>query len=105
MMTFFKTVHWQSRKYLDWISSQPCCICQRPGPNDPHHYQARGEGIMGGKVSDDKAVPLCHEHHLSVHNNGRNIWLRWLVDPPHIIAKLHEKFFRDFGLLPGKDKI
>ena len=62
---------WRSRKYLDWVKSQPCCVCMRPG-DDPHHIQMPGKG-MGGKHPDWATIPLCRECHDELHAKGWDI--------------------------------
>lgn len=56
---------WKSRAYLDWVKSQPCCICGLPA-DDPHHINMPGKG-MGSKHPDWATIPLCRGHHDAAH--------------------------------------
>lgn len=52
------------RNFGDWsdqIREMPCWWCERPGPSDPAHADARGMGGAGG----DKTVllPMCRDCH------------------------------------------
>ena len=60
---------------------------------------------MGGKVSDDKCVNLCHRHHMKIHDHGRRMWFFWGIDPSIIIEKLKARYFSESGKMPGRDKI
>lgn len=49
-------------KYLAFIRSKPCCICDKPA--EPHHESGLGDsGGMALKCSDYFAIPLCRFHH------------------------------------------
>lgn len=65
----------RDKKYIEFVRSLPCCVCGYPPPTDPHHYQQKGQGGTGTKVSDYQAVPLCHHHHVEYHNIGRQSFI------------------------------
>lgn len=65
-----KSKPWRSEKYRKWIADKPCSVCGRT-PSDPHHYEFDGQGVMGGKVSDEQCIPLCHVHHREFHDKGK----------------------------------
>lgn len=100
----FKTLPAEDPHYLDFIRSQPCLICQRPWV-DPHHQTEAGQGTMGGKCSDYRAVPLCggiDGHHTgngtkaqpgSYHVIGRALYRRYGVDVEAEIVRLNAAFF------------
>ena len=48
-----------------FVRSHACCVCDRPGPSDPHHHPSRG---AGGTSAD--LVPLCRAHHNEFHRRG-----------------------------------
>ena len=77
---------WRSRRYLDWVKSLPCCICNFPA-DDPHHEQAEAQGGVGTRPSDERAIPMCRVHHdMRQHGKqGRRIWLWWETDPESVI--------------------
>lgn len=55
-------------EYLDFVRTLPCCICDRPGPNEAHHAGAdRGMGI---KCNDTRAISLCSRCHAEWHSIG-----------------------------------
>jgi len=58
----------RSPAYRRWVKSLPCCACGKSA-DDPHHIISVGYGGMGTKVSDLWAIPLCREHHDSLHGN------------------------------------
>lgn len=56
----------RSEKYLKHIRSKPCLVCG--GQSEAHHLtfaQQRAKGIKNG---DQFAVPMCHTHHMEMHN-------------------------------------
>lgn len=62
----------EDRKYLDWVKSLNCCVCSNPA-DDPHHIVPGGYKGMGTKTPDLWAIPLCREHHDSLHHD-RAAW-------------------------------
>ncbi len=52
--------------YADYIRDQPCVVCDRPAPSDPHHVRSRG---AGGRWYD--CVPLCRACHGELHQLGQ----------------------------------
>jgi hypothetical protein len=81
-MTFvgFKQPREKNEKYLNFIRSQPCCICGAINTEAAHirtaslEHGKRGLG-MQEKSSDAWALPLCNEHHREQHADGNE--LRW----------------------------
>ena len=64
---------WRSRRYLDWVKSQPCCVCGAPA-DDPHHLTGIGKlGGMGTKAPDWAVMPVCRRHHDELHRDP-NLW-------------------------------
>jgi len=59
----------RSRRYLDWLRSQPCIVTGSLGA-EPHHLKCFGSGGMATKPGDDEAVPISHAIHLEVHSHG-----------------------------------
>ncbi len=50
----------RSVKYLDWIRSLACVVCERQGPSEASHTGPHGLSV---KSSDFSSIPLCHLHH------------------------------------------
>jgi hypothetical protein len=63
----------RDKKYMEWIKTLPCIICQRNTPSDPHHTKTGGKGI---KACDYTCVPLCHKHHVEIHTVGTRTFQR-----------------------------
>lgn len=63
---------WRSKKYLDWVKTQPSCISGLPG-GDAHHI--KGHGYGGSlKAPDWMTLPLTREEHTEFHNRGWQTW-------------------------------
>jgi hypothetical protein len=79
------------RRYLDWVRSLGCLICDRP--SEAHHA---GEHGFGRKAPDRTAIPLCWEHHRegkdSAHRIGKRFWEHHGLDRDRIITGLNEKY-------------
>ncbi len=65
-----KLRRWESRKYLQWVKSQPCCGCGN-GDCDPHHIIGYGQCGMATKAHDLFTFPLCRNCHDKLHDNQR----------------------------------
>lgn len=65
---------WRSRRYREWVRSQPCCMCGAPA-EDAHHLIGLGKmGGMGTKAPDWALMPMCRNHHNEVHRDP-NLWI------------------------------
>ncbi len=63
-----KPARWRSKKYIEWIKTQPCFLCQAPA--EPHHIKGIGDMSGGGLKAPDWAVmPLCHPCHDRMQRN------------------------------------
>lgn len=53
--------------YLEWIRTRPCVDC---GSSEtvPHHILKHTDSGKQLKPSDFYCVPLCHHHHMQIHN-------------------------------------
>ncbi len=51
----------RSKKYLDFIKSKPCFLCDEEA--EPHHERRFADGGTALKPSDVYAVPVCRECH------------------------------------------
>lgn len=85
-------------KYLDWIRSQPCCVCNRlypwlALPSEAAHVGRRG---LGQKCDDREALPICTRHHrtgaFSVHVLGKGFWTHYGLDRDKLIAEYQERY-------------
>lgn len=97
-MINFKTPKIRSVKYLNYISTLSCIIKMdgencNGAPVDAHHLTCIGEGIMGGKVGDDKVLPVCRLHHGALHKIGEKaFWRIWGISPIEEARKLWKNF-------------
>ncbi|AVK38752.1 DUF968 domain-containing protein [Morganella morganii] len=69
-----KLKRWECLKYLQWVKSQPCCVCGQQA-DDPHHIIGHGTGGTGTKAHDIFTIPLCRIHHDELHRDV-NAWER-----------------------------
>ncbi len=69
-----KPQRWTNDKYLLWVKSQPCCVCNSIA-DDAHHLIGYGQGGMGTKAHDLFTIPLCRIHHSELHKDP-NGWER-----------------------------
>jgi hypothetical protein len=56
--------------YLAWLRTRPCRVHGCRGESCPHHLRHTATGAaMGAKVKDDRrAISLCHDDHMFLHN-------------------------------------
>ncbi|MGO2307015.1 MAG: DUF968 domain-containing protein [Providencia sp.] len=94
-----KLQRWTSEKYLKWVKSQPCCICNSIA-NDAHHLIGYGQGGMGTKAHDLFTIPLCRVHHDELHRDPKE----WEIEHGSQIILLFHFLDRSIGLgvLNGK---
>ena len=71
-LKFGKEVRIEDPEYHKWIWTLRCTVesCQKPG--EPHHVNEKGKGSMGSKTDDTREIPLCHSHHVEIHQAGRD---------------------------------
>ena len=65
-----KNKPYRSKKYLAWISEQPCAQCWKYPPSDPAHQRILQGAGMGKKPPDNHVLPLCHDCHTIEHTKG-----------------------------------
>lgn len=72
----------RSVKYLNFIRGKPCLYCGSPG--EAHHLTFAQPRAMGKKTGDQYTVPLCHGHHMELHESPmpeRTWWALIGIDP------------------------
>ena len=90
-----KELRIKDKKYLKWVSSNPCILCQKYGCNAHHIQYAMPRGI-GQKVGDQFTVPLCVKHHNQLHNCGmseRHFWEKIDIDPLPICSIFYKHYY------------
>ena len=75
--------------HLSKVRGQPCLICADPR-TIAHHVTFTDEPAMSLKVCDYNTVPLCHAHHMELHDHGNEEqwWALQGVDPIKFIEKV-----------------
>lgn len=63
-----KLQRWINDNYLQWVKSQPCCVCNSIA-DDAHHLIGYGQGGIGTKAHDLFTIPLCRIHHDELHRD------------------------------------
>jgi len=70
-----------SKKHLVAVRKLPCCVCGNSHTVEAHHLRSLDYGRgMGRKSGDEWVVPLCKEHHDSVHMWGTKREPRWFQE-------------------------
>jgi hypothetical protein len=63
-----KGVHrFRSKKYLAFVRSKPCLICGNIA--EAHHLTYVQPKARSLKAGDQHTVPLCHMHHMQLHDS------------------------------------
>jgi len=70
----FKEVPVRDLARLAFARSMPCFTCGSIEGVHAHHESEVAKGTMGGKTSDRRTVPLCHECHRLRHETSRSFW-------------------------------
>lgn len=65
-----KMQRWENTQWLQWVKTQPCCVCGQQA-DDPHHIIGHGMGGMGTKAHDLFTIPLCRIHHDELHRDPK----------------------------------
>ena len=60
---------YENKKHLAWVRQHPCLMCPA-SPSDAHHLMKPWSGYrgMGMKAGDENVIPLCHAHHMQLHD-------------------------------------
>jgi hypothetical protein len=55
-------------RYLAVVREKPCLICGDKA--EAHHINYAQPKALSRKNSDEYTVPMCHRHHMEMHNAG-----------------------------------
>lgn len=82
-----KPITHRDPKYREFIRSQPCVICGKPG--EFHHESGLGDsGGMSKKCSDYFGISLCrHDHDERDRLGFTSFWAKYWKDPWGIVMK------------------
>ncbi len=85
-------MRYRSKKYIKSLHGKPCLVCGFA--SEAHHVTYAEPNAMGMKVGDNWCVPLCHAHHMELHNFGdeRLWWAMQGVDPIEHAIELFKEF-------------
>lgn len=61
-----KRPRYENKKYLKWVKTQLCVVCDAPA-DEAHHAIALGLGGMGTKAPDWAVMPACRICHSGIH--------------------------------------
>jgi hypothetical protein len=85
----------KDNKHLEFIRSQPCCICKDNTGTEAAHIRtaslAHGKPHTGmsEKPSDKWTLPLCNRHHREQHTMAElAFWKKYEIDPFMLAIKL-----------------
>lgn len=81
--------------YLKWIRAQKCAVSfgYTCSDVDAHHVRELGQGGIGTKPSDRRAIPLCREAHQNYHLWGRDVFERtYGIDIEALIARCNREY-------------
>lgn len=80
----------RSPEHLAWVRQRACLVCRTRIGVQAHHLTIGGKKARGLKAGDDMVVPLCADHHASLHHDGneRVWWAMHDIDPLEIARKL-----------------
>ncbi|HHR6399555.1 TPA: DUF968 domain-containing protein [Providencia alcalifaciens] len=92
-MKFPKLQRWESVKYLQWVKSQPCCVCGATA-DDAHHIIGYGQGGIGTKAHDLFTIPLCRVDHSELHKDPK----QWEQENGSQLVLLFKFLDRSIGL-------
>lgn len=87
MISYFKEKPHRDRKYLEYLSTLPCAVCNAYSPSEAAHQRLLSGG-MGSKPHDRHSLPLCPAHHRIEHTCGPVI--AWQYVRPEGFRDKHE---------------
>ena len=86
----------RNEAYLQWLRTQPCCICGDNTSVEAAHLRMgsinddKRETGMGEKPSDKWALPLCGHHHRMQHSmREATFWQIHGLDPVALCMRYH----------------
>ena len=85
--------------------NKKCCVCGKPA--DLHHVDAIGMGNDRDEVIHigRDALPLCREHHTSIHSMGNKEFIKkWHLEPVRIDAKIAKLYKLNKGKEHGQKR-
>jgi hypothetical protein len=101
----FRVAPIRSEAHLDYIRRCPCAVksCWIT-PVSPHHVRTAANSGTAVKPGDEWCTPLCHTHHMELHQCGRSTFqTKYKIDLTEL-ARGYAMVSRAMGLLLKEDK-
>jgi len=76
--------------HLALIRAQPCLICSKYPPSEPHHCRKLLPAGLTAR-HDALTVPLCRIHHKAMDGDERKLWQNYHIDPAAWISSFSEE--------------
>lgn len=101
MVKVRKKGRFRSKKYLQYVASKPCILCQNTQTQAHHLTIQLPNGLrrgMGQKQPDNWTVPLCFNHHHLLHTCGKNerdFWDDLDINIYDICKTFYEEYLAD----------
>ena len=71
----------KERKHLEWVKSQPCVVCNAPGPSEAHHIEQHMQYLC---------IPLCPDCHRGSRNGLHGQRAMWKTLKMNEMSALNE---------------
>jgi len=91
-MVAIKPFRLRSDRYLDYIRQQSCLVCGAQA--EAHHVQFAQPRAMGRRSGDQWAVPLCHAHHMQMHESPMPERTWWALHGINPVVWARNSFFK-----------
>lgn len=85
-------------RYLQEIRTKPCLICGSRA--EAHHIQYAQPRALAKKTGDQWSVPLCHSHHMDLHQSPmpeKTWWSLHGIDPMKWADHHYNQWVKDNG--------
>lgn len=84
---------YRSKKYLDWIRTQRCCVTGRHENIVAHHVTVMANRGVGQKPCDFWAIPLEYNMHEDLHQHGeKSFWMDQRLNPHKVITSIQKRY-------------
>lgn len=84
-----KPKRYEDTNYLEFLQGFSCCvpICSQQS-GAPHHMVS-----IGARGSDLTAIPICHQHHMELHNSAPSKFsTKYRVNLCHVQTKMLKRY-------------
>ena len=88
----------RNERHLDFIRSQPCCVCGDNTSTEAAHIRTgnllygKPNTGMQEKPSDVWSLPLCNKHHREQHTMSElSFWAKYDINPFELAIFMRER--------------